>query len=298
VLIKKDKNGKAIKVLTGSANFSVRGLYVQANNVSLFDDPRTADLYEQAFETAFTNMAHASRAQIAGTWFDVTTQGLPPISVSFAPHINASISLDKVSEAIQNAESSVLFAVMELDGGGNVLKQLRELPGRDGIFSYGITQAMQSHAAEKSGSPESKGINLYKPGSSNGILTSFNFLKKQVPAPFRSEWSGGAGQVIHDKFIVLDFNGHTPLVFTGSSNLSEGGETENGDNLLGIADCATAIAYAVEAMRLIDHYHFRTSMRSATARQPLKLQPNDANWWAPYYNPADIKYRDRTLFSR
>jgi len=298
VLIKKDKDGKAVKVLTGSANFSVRGLYVQANNVLLFDDPGTADLYEQAFEAAFTNMAHANRAQIAGTWFDVATQGLPPLSVSFAPHINASISLDKVSTAIRSVQSSVLFAVMELDGGGDVLKQLRELAERDGIFSYGITQAMQSHAFDQSGSPESKGITLYKPGHSNGILTSFAFLKKKVPAPFQAEWGGGIGQVIHNKFIVMDFNDHTPLVFTGSSNLSEGGEMENGDNLVSIADRASAIAYAVEAIRLVDHYHFRVSMQSATNEQPLKLRPNDANWWAPYYDPTDIKYRDRTLFSR
>src|SRR5208282_1621261 len=32
IIIQK-KNGAAVKVLTGSANFSVRGLYVQANNV-------------------------------------------------------------------------------------------------------------------------------------------------------------------------------------------------------------------------------------------------------------------------
>src|SRR5215472_1357675 len=141
VLIKKDKDGKPVKVLTGSANFSVRGLYVQANNVLIFDDPGTATLYEQAFEQAFTNMAHANHAQIAGQWFDVATPDLPPFSVSFAPHSSATISLDKVSGALQNAQSSVLFAVMELDGGGDVLKQLRELAGRDGIYSYGITQA-------------------------------------------------------------------------------------------------------------------------------------------------------------
>lgn len=298
VLIKKDKDGKAVKVLTGSANFSVRGLYVQANNILLFDEPGTADLYEQAFEAAFTNMVHANRAHIASTWFDMATQGLPPFSVSFAPHINANISLDKVSAAIRSAQSSVLFAVMELGGGGDLLKQLRELAGRDGIFSYGITQAMKSHAPDKNGSSDTKGITLYKPGHSNGIFTPFAFLKKQVPAPFQAEWSGGIGQVIHDKFIVMDFNDHIPLVFTGSSNLSEGGEMENGDNLLGIADRATAIAYAVEAIRLVDHYHFRASMQSATDKQPLKLQPNDANWWAPYYDPTDIKSRDRTLFSR
>jgi phosphatidylserine/phosphatidylglycerophosphate/cardiolipin synthase-like enzyme len=267
VLIKKDKDGKAVKVLTGSTNFSVRGLYVQANNVLIFDDPGTSDLYEQAFQTAFTNMAHADQAPIAGKWFDVATAGLPPFSVSFAPHSNAGISLDKVSAALQNAQSSVLFAVMELDGGGDVLKQLREITGRAGIFSYGITQAMKSSPAGQDGSLEPVGVNVYKPGQSNGILTSFAYLKGQVPAPFKAEWGGGEGQVIHDKFIVLDFNDHTPLVFTGSSNLAEGGETENGDNLLVIGDRATAIAYAVEAIRLVDHYHFRASMQSANGAQ-------------------------------
>jgi hypothetical protein len=146
--------------------------------------------------------------------------------------------------------------------------------------------------------PGTLGVNLYKPGQSSGVLTSFAFLKRQVPKQFQAEWGGGMGQVIHDKFIVVDFNDHTPLVFTGSSNLAEGGEAANGDNLLAIADRATAIAYAVEAIRLVDHYHFRASMQSATEEQPLKLKPNDANWWAPYYDSTNIKSRERTLFSR
>ena len=142
------------------------------------------------------------------------------------------------------------------------------------------------------------GVNVFKPGQSNGILTSFAFLKGQVSASFQAEWGGGMGQVIHDKFIVVDFNDHTPLVFTGSSNLAEGGEMQNGDNLLCIADRATAIAYGVEAIRLVDHYHFRAIMQSATGDQSLTLQANAANWWTPYYDPANIKYHDRTLFSR
>ncbi len=72
---------------------------------------------------------------------------------------------------------------------------------------------------------------------------------------------------------------------------------ENGDNLLAIADRATAIAYAVEAIRLVDHYHFRAVMQSATNAQPLQLQTSDA-WCTPYYDPNDIKSSERSLFSR
>ena len=46
VLIQKQAQ-PALKVLSGSANFSVRGLYVQSNNVFTFDDPATAALYKR-----------------------------------------------------------------------------------------------------------------------------------------------------------------------------------------------------------------------------------------------------------
>ena len=44
-------------MLTGSANFSVRGLYVQANNILVFNDPQIAQTYDDIFESVFSNMA-------------------------------------------------------------------------------------------------------------------------------------------------------------------------------------------------------------------------------------------------
>jgi phosphatidylserine/phosphatidylglycerophosphate/cardiolipin synthase-like enzyme len=40
---------KAIKVLTGSTNFSVTGLYVNSNHVLVFNDPDVAGTYAQIF---------------------------------------------------------------------------------------------------------------------------------------------------------------------------------------------------------------------------------------------------------
>ena len=172
---------------------------------------------------------------------------------------------------------------MELGGGGPVLADLQGLGARSDIFSYGITQS-------------AGGLTLFKPGQTNGIFTPFAFLKQHVPPPFQAEWGGGPGQVIHHKFVVVDFNGAAPVVFTGSSNLAEGGEQANGDNLLAVPDRMVATAYAVEAIKLVDHYHFRAAMQSATTDAPLMLQPDSAQWWAPYYDPSDVHYRDRTLF--
>jgi phosphatidylserine/phosphatidylglycerophosphate/cardiolipin synthase-like enzyme len=286
VMIQK-RAGKAVKVLTGSANFSIRGLYVQANNVLIFADAATAAYYETAFTEAFTNMAGFEAAPIAKRWFDVREPGVPPVSVSFSPHTSASVSLSRVAEAIRGARSSVLYAVMELGGGGLVLQDLRRVGLRKAIFSYGVTQS-------------ATGVKLYKPGESTGILVSFAYLHGQVPAPFRSEWSGGMGQVIHHKFVVVDFTEATPVVFAGSSNLSSGGEEKNGDNLLAITDRVVATKYAVEAIRLVDHYHFRVVTHRATTAHPLVLRSGDAaeKWWAPYYDKKNIKYRERVLFSR
>jgi phosphatidylserine/phosphatidylglycerophosphate/cardiolipin synthase-like enzyme len=280
------KNGKPVKVLTGSANFSVRGLYVQANNILVFDDPQTAGLYGTYFDMVFTAASKYAASDFAKQWHDVTSEGLPKHSVCFSPHKKSTDSLQRVADAIQGAKSSVIFAVMELAGGGTVMDDLKSLPARKKMFSYGMTQT-------------SGGVKVYRPGESTGIIVPFAYLKGKVPPPFQDEYSGGAGIVIHDKFVVVDFNGDDPVVFTGSSNLAAGGEQQNGDNLLAIYDPAVATAYAVEAIRLIDHYHFRAMMKSADESQPLCLQgPDDkgAKWWQPFYDPKNIYFQERVLF--
>src|SRR5258708_27524915 len=57
-----------------------------------------------------------------------------------------------------------------------------------------------------------------------GEVTSFAALSVNVPEPFTSEFSGGPGMHIHDKFVVVDFNGGNPTVFTGSLQLVAGRE--------------------------------------------------------------------------
>jgi len=286
IIIQK-KNGKATKVLTGSANFSVRGLYVQANNVMLFSDPKIADQYAQVFESVFQNMSGFVKSPLASQWFSFPNQGggVPKFQVSFAPHPKPPVSMATVADALKNAKSSILFAVMELGGSGSVLDTLKKAHSSSKVFSYGMTQA-------------NAGFTLYKPGQP-GVLVPFSALIKQVPPPFDKEFSGGAGQVIHDKFIVIDFNGDNPVVFTGSSNLADGGETQNGDNLLAFYDPVVARIFATEAIRLVDHYYFRAAVSKATSAKPLLLTAcgGDPKWWAHDYDPNSMRNVERLLFA-
>jgi len=286
IIIQK-KNGKPTKVLTGSANFSVRGLYVQANNILVFNDPQIAQTYDDIFESVFNNMAGYVKSPFAQKWFEFPNEGggIPNFKVSFAPHPKPPMSMDLVNQVLENAKSSVMFAVMELGGSGNVLETLQKLHLSGKVFSYGMTQT-------------DAGFTLYKPGQP-GQLVPFAALVKQVPPPFDKEFTGGQGQVIHDKFIVIDFNGENPVVFTGSSNLADGGESQNGDNMLAIYDPGVARLFATEAVRLVDHYYFRAAVSKATSVSPLILSPcgGQAKWWARDYDPQNMRNVQRLLFA-
>ena len=101
---------------------------------------------------------------------------------------------------------------MEPTGTGPVLDTLRSIAAKPTIFSYGTVET-------------SKGLAVQSPDGALGDVTGFSALSKNVPEPFKAETNGGPGMHIHDKFVVVDFNGAAPTVFTGSSNLAAGGGT-------------------------------------------------------------------------
>jgi hypothetical protein len=279
---------KAVKVLSGSANFSVRGLYVQSNNVFLFDDPETAGFYEEVFEKVWEDPKGFSKSPLAAGWFPEDpgqNPKLPSFQVSFAPHADPEVSLKPVAEAIEGAKSSVLFSIMEIGkGSGPVLEAVKGLPKRKDLYAFGTTQSLDGS------------LKVTAP-KADSVFIPFGYLHDKVPAPFRDEIRGGSGIVIHNKFVIVDFNGPDPVVFAGSSNLASGGEHENGDNLLAFRDPAIASTYAVEAIRLIDHYRFRAAMKGATKSEPLRLKKRSERWARDYFDPSSPKYRERVLFA-
>jgi phosphatidylserine/phosphatidylglycerophosphate/cardiolipin synthase-like enzyme len=296
VFIKRDANGNAQKVIFGSMNFSVRGVYVQANNVIVVDDPGVATMFAKAFDDAFKNNVKAPPFQndpIAKGYMvcsATATPALPKFSLALSPHKDSTVSLGPMADRIRKATSSVFFAVMEPTGGGTVLASLRTIAAQPTVFSYGTVET-------------NKGLAVQSPDGEMGVMTSFAALNKNVPEPFKKEFDGGAGMHIHDKFVVVDFNAANPTVFTGSSNLAAGGEQANGDSLAMIEDAAVANMFAIEAMALFDHFHFRKVMQEVTVKEPpLTLwypgKPNAPDpWWKAYYDLKRIQMRDRYLFA-
>jgi phospholipase D-like protein len=303
------RRGKAQKVLTGSTNFSVTGMYVNSNHVLVFNDPKVADIYSQVFETAWQDKVSGSafkKSSLAAKNFPFSSQATPKTEVSFAPHQPpfALTLLKDLTKRIAQEKSqgkstgSVLFAVMQLDKGtGPVLPALTKLHAKQTIFSYGISDT-------------TKGIYLYAPGKKTGVLVTGKPGSSQLPPPFDQVPGIGLGHQIHHKFVVCGFNRPDAVVYCGSSNLAEGGEESNGDNLLAVHDSDVATAFAIEALALVDHFNFLDKYSKAPKAKKGKppavkqqaaaaagwfLSTSD-KWVAPYFDPKDLHGMDREIF--
>jgi len=296
ILIKK-VGGVAQKVLTGSTNFSVTGIYVNANHVVIFDDVTIAGQYADTFELAFKSelkLKPYTTDEISQKEFTFTEDGMPKLAVSYAPHPKPTFSLDNLLAKIKGAQSSVIFAVMDLDGNSDVLSALKTLHADKQVFSYGISDSPDPDNVTIAGTT------LYSPLNKSGELIYSKADPEAFPPPFDKELqvTGGAAHVIHHKFVVVDFNGEAPVVFCGSSNLANGGEEQNGDNLIAIYDGAIATAFAIEGIRLVDHYAFAAALKTAkNTATPLALKLDADKWWGLYYQDGSIKQTERKLFA-
>ena len=269
------RQGKPVKVLAGSANFTVRGLYAQTNCVFVLDDAQAAGLYARAFDQAWLDSSKFAVSDIAAGWFDVTGDGLPASSISFSPHKDATVALGPIAEAIARAHSSVLFSTANLDlnrTAGPVTQAIRDLLQRQGLYSAGmVPRARSDPAAATPGGPDSPFVSL---GDASAVSRSINTA-----------------------FVVCDFNEASPVVFTGSSNFSVGGEAQNGDNIVAFRDREIATAFAVKAMQLVGHHRFLAMTRDAKERPVLLKGPGEP-WAADYFDPLSSRYLERTLLVR
>jgi phosphatidylserine/phosphatidylglycerophosphate/cardiolipin synthase-like enzyme len=275
----------------GSTNFSWRGFYVQSNNAVVLHGDTPVALFGAAFDAYWAHddvagFGHTAPAQLTGLGFaDIDAQ------VAFSPHVRSNALLKTVADDIrEHTTSSVLYSLAFLyQTTGPIRTAIKQVTESDAIFVYGVSD-------RKVG-----GIDLQKPAG-NVVPVEPSALTGDVPEPFKSEPVGGSGNRMHHKFVVIDFDKPTARVYLGSYNFSSPADTKNGENLLLIRDRRIATAYAVEALRIFDHYHFRVA-REEAAGAPGSLElaraPSRADakpWWDEYYTDPH-KIRDRLMFA-
>jgi phosphatidylserine/phosphatidylglycerophosphate/cardiolipin synthase-like enzyme len=281
---RKDTN-EALKALTGSTNFSTNGIYINANHVIIFSNKTVAKLYADVFEASFgaEKMKNFRDTDLATEDHPFNLTRVPNMTIRVSPHTKAVATgfFKTISDRIKGAKSDVLFAIMQDDSESSILDAVRFVrETREDIFSYGITDTATT-------------VTLYKPHTKRGVRVAGKGGAKILPPPFDRE-TAIPGIAIHHKFVVVDFKGLDPVVYCGSSNLAFTPEQKNGDNLIEIHDPEAVTVFAIEAIRLVDHFHFRDREQNADR---IDLQASDPTpWHASYYDSNDLHFLERTLF--
>jgi len=278
------------KAICGSTNFSWRGFYVQSNNAVVVTGEAAIRPFLEAFDNYWDHETVASfGATSSAQWTSLGLDGIDA-KVAFSPHTANNALLDDIAADLASAESSVLYSLAFLyQTKGAIREAVKKVTKAKNIFVYGVSD-------KKVG-----GLDFQKPNGK--VVPVFPAaLTKNVPEPFKSEPSGGGGNRMHHKFIVLDFDKPTARVYFGSYNFSPTADTKNGENLLMIQDRRIAVSYMIEALRIFDHYHFRVSQQEASnAKKKLQLakpprKKGEKPWWKEFYTDKR-KIHDRELFS-
>ncbi|PZR28669.1 MAG: hypothetical protein DI535_05910 [Citrobacter freundii] len=283
------KNGQPDKVLTGSTNFSTNGLYINANHVLVFDYPEVAKLYEEVFDGAFgkKNMPKFKNSLFPKTDYSFKN---PKMTVTFAPHQKADADriFTRLAGRIDTAQSDLLFAIMNDKSKSGILDAVQRSVRNGNVFTYGITDTIGKTNKDYS-------VFLYRPDATQGIRIAAKGVQNILPPPL-GQVPNISGYAIHHKFVVVDFKGKNPVVFCGSSNLAYGPEQKNGDNLLEIYDKDVVTAFAMEALRLVDHFHWRnyTDLKS----KPMNLDDltRAKPWSEKWFTKGNLYCRQRELY--
>jgi len=279
-------------VVCGSTNFSWRGLYVQANNAVVVQGEDAVNLFLKAFDNYWNNDTVAGFATTGSAeWTDLGLAGINA-KVAFSPHSQANTLLQSVADDIEHGTTSCLFYSLAFlyQTRGVIKDAIAKVTKNKDRFVYGISDKRVG------------GLVLQKPNG-NYAQVFPAALSKNLPEPFKSEPTGGGGIRMHHKFVVIDFDKPTARVYLGSYNFSKAADSKNGENLLVIRDQRVAVSYAVEALTLFDHYHFRVKEQEAGKKGTKKLvlvkpprKPGERAWWVEDYTDPR-KIRDRELFA-
>jgi phosphatidylserine/phosphatidylglycerophosphate/cardiolipin synthase-like enzyme len=298
-------SGKGLhKVVYGSTNFSWRGFYVQSNNAIIVDSKRAVDEYFDIFESYFSaeRVDDFRDSQASVGWHDIGVRGLDA-KVGFSPHTEKNGLLTFVGKDIDKANSSVLFSLA-------FLGQMKKGP-----IGPALGRAIQSKTVHALGIADARvkegnlGVTVLTADNKRRVVRS-SALTGNVPAPFRTEPSGLSGSSgqhrgtrMHHKFVVLDFNTADARVYLGSYNFSELADFDNGENLVLIRNRTVATSYMIEALRIYDHYRFRSVREDekTKGKKILELQlppknPTEKPRWQKDWDDP-IRKRDRELFA-
>jgi phosphatidylserine/phosphatidylglycerophosphate/cardiolipin synthase-like enzyme len=281
-----------IAVLCGSTNFTSNGVYAQANNVQITSDPAVMKNYSDQFQFLFDQPSHTPALTAVQDTEQNVLSPTASLQVGFSPR-NQRADLTFFATLINGAKQDVLFATAF--GIDKVVIDALEGEPHDSILRFGIQDK-----------PTKQVTGLHKDQTAD--FEAASTLPVGLDGWLDEHRTPGAkGNIlIHDKIIVIDFTSDNPTVINGSHNYSNNASAHNDENYLIVhGNTAMADCLGVEVMRLYDHYRFRFVAKSKATKskgamkitqKPMTLDTT-SGWTDGYYDPANLKFADRVIFS-
>ncbi|OYD77431.1 UNVERIFIED_ORG: phosphatidylserine/phosphatidylglycerophosphate/cardiolipin synthase-like enzyme [Burkholderia sp. CF145] len=274
-------------VLTGSTNWTPTGLCTQNNNALVVEDTAVATKYLEywvalksdsvantvpkppapqhglqakalrsagASSGATLNIA-ASRATV---WFSPNTKARIDTGTSKAPKMPSEpADMTAIAQLMAAANQAIFFLAFQpgsaesatsitfLDQLAKVAIDKPSLLVRGAVSDRGLAQKFNRAIYDEAGWQNAAAV------SPAGFSTDFGY--------FETELVKTGHAIIHDKIIVIDpFDDENCHVITGSHNLGYKASYNNDENMLIVSgNKELAIAYAVHALDVYDHYRWR-----------------------------------------
>jgi phosphatidylserine/phosphatidylglycerophosphate/cardiolipin synthase-like enzyme len=302
------------RLLCGSANFTTGGLTTQANLVHTFDSPELSEQYLERYHLLTEDLTTGKTAKEA-KWLDPVTVGDAGITVFFSPEPEGDrTSLNRVVEAIHRAQSSVLFCLFTPTD--EILRRACFAVGDNGKMMFGLVNLIAESGGEHDESDDLNSVQLAqmelyhrKYSDKPDVIDGRYFSPAHTPVGFLPEIRLFPGEkpppfppvIIHHKFIVIDAETDSPVIYSGSANMSNASQYGNDENLLEIRGSRRlAGVYLAEFMRLYEHYRARALFirrQEENSMRSFKLD-TDSGWAKKYYRPGTPEERSKRRMAR
>jgi phosphatidylserine/phosphatidylglycerophosphate/cardiolipin synthase-like enzyme len=267
-------------VLCGSTNFTENGVYRQANVVHTIDRRDLAERYLRLFNVIWEDPADVPATR---KWITANNPIEPgqPLFAGFSPR-SGKTDLAEFVGIIKGAGTDVLFATaFRLPD--DVLDALLGAE-HDAVLRFGI----QNSASRITGFHADRTAEFTTPA----------LLSTGLEGWVKEGLRGQRGNLlVHTKVVVANFTTGSPVVLSGSHNLSVPASHGNDENYLIMrGDTDLADRYGLEVLRFYEHYRFRYYAKKLKLQQARPLEIDDS-WTIPYYTADHLKESARLRFA-
>ncbi len=286
---KKSGTETAVKVLTGSTNWTRNGVFTQINNAIVLYDKEVAKYFKDEWNMVKADCDAKGNGLYGKPYrkFNSTVKenSSGKIRTYFTP-VPKQIDLDEADTLINGAEKGVIFLMFKpgTEKSRTLYGTIEALAtARPDLLVHGVINS--DPGGKKNPTIDFMNKNKIEPGDLDvvlpaGINESFQFWLKEV---------GKQNVTIHSKVIAIDPFGKRPILMTGSHNMGEKASKANDDNLNIIEGNPLLVqAYAIHMLAVYHHYRWRF-FRSKKTNLPRWDGNIKEDGWQDWYKTGDKK---------